>query len=152
MLPRTCLLYTADFFVLYLSRLSLNFCPLLFCLYVVEQLQTAHRPAVVSPPPLGVCRSAGGVWESGERRRTRIVQARGEDLSLKSTKSGSSSHRLPELAAQKPPMLSSGTDTTKPHFTCFNPLGRTSSSFSAPPSNQPPSTGGRNCFVFSRTC
>lgn len=37
-------------------------------LYVVEQLQTAHRPAVVSP--LSVCRSAGGVWESGENGRT----------------------------------------------------------------------------------
>lgn len=75
MLPRTCLLYTADFFVLYLSRLSLNFCPLLFCLYVVEQLQTAHRPAVVSPPPSAfagrrvVCGRAAKEEERGLYRR-----------------------------------------------------------------------------------
>ena len=64
-----------------------------------------HIVRLSCPPPLSVCRSAGGVWERAAKRsqEERAVYRRiGVDLSLKSTKS-SSSHRLPEAkeTAQK---------------------------------------------------
>jgi len=118
MLPRTCLLPLLRRNNTWLTFL---FCPSrpFFSLYVVEQLQTAHRPAVVSP--LSVCRSAGGVWESGENAD---YTGEEEDLSLKSTKSGSS-HRLPEEArSTKAPtdaLVLSSRKKEKNHFTCLNP-------------------------------
>ena len=107
--------------------------PLLLLLSTLLSNYKLHIVRLSCPPPLSVCRSAGGVWERAAKRsqEERAVYRRiGVDLSLKSTKS-SSSHRLPEAkeTAQKTRLTSlwccyifSLPERKKKPFYLFEPL------------------------------